>query len=101
MALRNISVSRPSLEIPAGGVIYFHGVRALSPVERPSVAPFSMEEKGIDGRGFVFAWDHGRLRYYLSVIPAEFMFLGYQPGAWTPLDSMAMIRFMVRLLWWV
>ncbi|MGE5602903.1 MAG: penicillin acylase family protein [Nitrososphaerales archaeon] len=32
----------------------------------------------------------------LSLAPAEFLLLGYMPEPWTTLDSMALIRFMVR-----
>ena len=76
MPFRNFSVSRSAFEVPPDACLYLHGVSTLGPEEKPAAAPFSMEERGIDGRSLVFAWDSEGLRYYLSQMPQEVVSLG-------------------------
>ena len=48
--------------------LYVHAVRRIPAEVAPAEEPFMLEEKGIDGREFAFAFDHGELRFFLSKI---------------------------------
>ncbi len=76
MSLRNFTAARSVVDVPAASYLYLHAVTRLGPDHKRSSAPFSMEERGIDGRSLVLAWDHGDLRYYLSVMRADAVALG-------------------------
>lgn len=52
-------------------IVYVHAVAAIGPDETPAVEPYMLEEKGIDSRGFAFAFDYEGMRFYLSkILPA-------------------------------
>jgi hypothetical protein len=57
-------------EFTDNDIVYLHGVSVVPEAEGPSPHPFMLEEKGIDGRSFAFAFDYEGLRFYLSrVVP--------------------------------
>ncbi len=49
-------------------IVYVHGVTRIPGKETPSDHPFMLEEKGIDGKGFAFAFDYEGMRFYLSKV---------------------------------
>lgn len=52
--------------------VYVHAASKIPSGENPTPEPFMLEEKGIDGRGFAFAFDYCGMRFYLSKInPSE------------------------------
>ncbi|MGA9115997.1 MAG: GvpL/GvpF family gas vesicle protein, partial [Bacteroidota bacterium] len=54
-------------------LVYLHAVSSIPPDQPPAETPFMLEEKGIDGRGFAFAMDHGGMRLYLSFLREGFV----------------------------
>jgi hypothetical protein len=54
-------------------IIYVHGVARIPEREQPAEEPFMLEEKGIDGRSFAFAFDYEGMRFYLSKILPSIM----------------------------
>lgn len=54
-------------------IIYVHGVAGIPDREQPAEEPFMLEEKGIDGRSFAFAFDYVGMRFYLSKILPSIM----------------------------
>ncbi len=76
MPLRKFTAARSVVDIPPSSYLYLHGVTLLGPEDKRSSTPFSMEERGIDGRSLVLAWDHNDLRYYFSVMRSESVALG-------------------------
>lgn len=51
--------------------VYLHGVSIVPLGESSEPRPFMLEEKGIEGREFAFALDHGGLRFFLSRIASR------------------------------
>lgn len=54
-------------------LVYVHAVSSIPAGEQPSHEPFMLEEKGIDARSLVFAFDYENLRFYLSKITSGTM----------------------------
>lgn len=54
-------------------IVYVHAVAVIPADETPSVEPYMLEEKGIDSRGFAFAFDYEGMRFYLSKILPDVM----------------------------
>ena len=48
--------------------VYVHAVARIPDGETAAPEPFMLEEKGIDGHEFAFAFDYGGVRFYLSKI---------------------------------
>jgi hypothetical protein len=48
--------------------VYMYAVATVRPGETEEPTPFLLEEKGIGGKEFAFALDHGGLRFYLSKV---------------------------------
>lgn len=48
--------------------VYVHAVGRIPEGESSVSDPFMLEEKGIDGHEFAFAFDYGEMRFYLSKI---------------------------------
>ena len=59
---------RTATEFGDEDVVYVHGVTMIPEREKPAEKPFMLEEKGIDGRSFAFAFDYEGMRFYLSKI---------------------------------
>ena len=59
---------RTPYEFAGEDFVYLHGVAMIGPNEKIAAKPFLLEEKGIEDQEFVFAFDYGGLRFYLSKI---------------------------------
>ncbi|MFN0158823.1 MAG: GvpL/GvpF family gas vesicle protein [Bacteroidota bacterium] len=64
----NVSELRTATDFSDDDVVYLHGVSLIPEHEPHAETPFMLEEKGIDPRGFIFAFDYEGLRFYLSKI---------------------------------
>ncbi len=64
---------RTATDFTDDDVVYLHGVAMIPEREQPSERPFMLEEKGIDGRSFAFAFDYEGMRLYLSKILTTIM----------------------------
>jgi hypothetical protein len=61
---RITKIQRTRHDVTEEGVFYLHAAAAADGAPIPF--PYSLEEKGIDGRRFAFCWETGGIRYYLS-----------------------------------
>lgn len=76
MSVRGFDVARSEIEIPKESCVYLHAVGLAGAAGRSETNPYMLEEKGIDGRTFGFAWENGGLRYYLSILPPDLATIG-------------------------
>lgn len=67
------TLQKNKLTIGDDEYIYLHAISEIPGHESPSEFPFTLEEKGIDGRGFAFAMDYRDLRFFMSKINPEEM----------------------------
>jgi hypothetical protein len=64
---------RTATEFTDDDIVYVHGVTMVPDRDVPAEKPFMLEEKGIDGRSFAFAFDYEGMRFYLSKILPSIM----------------------------